>query len=293
MVGKAVLKRLQSENCEILSAPHTILDLTQKQKTFDWLNDKKPDVIIVAAAKVGGIGANIAEPEAFYDVNLAIAQNVIEGAYHAGASKLLYLGSSCIYPRNAEQPIKEAAFLTGKLEPTNEYYARAKIEGIRLCQKYRVEHGCDFISAMPTNLYGPHDNFDPDKSHVIPALIHKIHQAKIKKESTVTLWGTGTPLREFLYVDDLADALIYVLKNYSAETPMNIGSGEEIPIHDLAFMISKIIGYEGGIQFNPDMPDGTPRKLLDSSKIKSLGWSVRTTLKDGLQKTYQWYLDNF
>ena len=292
MVGRAIIKQLKSENCKILSAPHSVLDLTGRQKTFDWLNDNKPDVVIVAAAKVGGIGANIAEPEAFYNINLAIAENVIEGSYQSGISKLLYLGSSCIYPKDAPQPIREEALLTGDLEPTNEAYARAKIEGIRLCQKYRAQHGCDFISAMPTNLYGPYDNFDPEKSHVIPALIYKIHQAKSAAADKVVLWGTGKPLREFLYADDLAQSLIHVLKNYSDAAPINIGSGEEISIGNLAIMISGIIGFKGKIEFNPDMPDGMTRKLLDSSKINNMGWSSITTLEEGLQKTYQWYLDN-
>jgi GDP-L-fucose synthase len=293
MVGHAVTQRLQAENCQILSAPHSVLDLTKKEETCDWLKTNKPDVVIVAAAKVGGIGANMAEPDEFYNVNLAIAENVLESAYQAGVHKLLYLGSSCIYPRDADQPIKEEALMSGKLEPTNEAYARAKIEGIKLCQYYRSRYNRDFIAAMPTNLYGPHDNFNPDTAHVIPAMIYKIHQAKEKGNGNLTLWGTGTPLREFLYVDDLAKALIHLLKHYSHQDVINIGSGEEISIKDLADLIASIVGYEGEIIFDYDMPDGTPRKLLDSTKINNMGWKSTISLQNGLQQTYQWYLNNY
>lgn len=292
MVGRATLRRLESEDCNILSAPHSKLDLKDKQKTYDWLVGNKPDVIVLAAAKVGGIGANMAEPEAFFQDNLEIAQNVIHGAYQAGVSKLLYLGSSCIYPKMAEQPIKEDALLNGALEPTNEAYARAKIEGIKLCQFYRQERGCNYISAMPTNLYGPYDKFDPEKSHVIPAMMLKIHQAKVSNDNSVSLWGTGTPLREFLHVDDLADALIHILKNYSDNSPINVGSGEEVSIQDLSATISSVVGYEGVIEFDPSKPDGTPRKLLDSSRLQEMGWNSKQSLKSGLEETYQWFLKN-
>lgn len=292
MVGRATLKRLESENCQLLSAPHSDLDLKKKQETHDWLQDNKPDVVIVAAAKVGGIGANIAEPQAFFEDNLAIAQNVIHGAFEAGVKKLLYLGSSCIYPRDAAQPIKEEALLTGALEKSNESYALAKIEGVKLCQFYRQRHGCDYISVMPTNLYGPYDKFDAEKSHVIPAMILKLHQAKISNDNQVDLWGTGTPLREFLHVDDLVDALVHVLKHYSDESPVNVGSGEEISIKELSRMIADVVDYRGNVGFDPSRPDGTPRKLLDCSKLAQTGWMAHRRLEDGLQETYQWFLKN-
>lgn len=292
MVGRAVLRRLQSEDCSIISAPHSELDLLDREATLGWLQSRKPDVIIMAAAKVGGIGANIAEPEAFYDENLIMAQNVIDGAFEAGIQKLVYLGSSCIYPREALQPMSEEAFLIGALEPTNEAYAKAKIEGIKLCQSYRKNHGCDYISVMPTNLYGSHDTYDAEKSHVIPAMILKIHQAKINKDSQVVLWGSGTPLREFLYADDCADAILYALKNYSDKEIINIGSGDEISIHDLAYKISDVIGYEGEIKFDPSKPDGVKRKLLDCTKLNNLGWRSKTLLDKGLGYSYQWFLES-
>lgn len=290
MVGRAVIRALENHKVDIISAPHSTLDLTNQQATYDWLASHKPDIIIMAAAKVGGIGANQNDQAGFLFENLAMAQNVIHGAYLAGVKKLLYLGSSCIYPKDAPQPILEESLLSGTLEPTNEGYALAKIAGLKLCYYYRTQYGCDFISAMPTNLYGEHDHFDAQKSHVIPALMLKIHQAKQKNLDFVTLWGTGTPLREFLYVDDLAQALIHLLKNYSDDTPVNVGSGEEISITELAQIISEIIGYEGKIIFDTQYPDGTMRKFLDCSKINSLGWHATTDLKIGLQKTYDWFL---
>lgn len=292
MVGRAVLRRLKYEDCNILSAPHSELDLCDQKQTTEWLQNYKPDIVIMAAAKVGGIGANAAEPAAFLHENLAMAQNVIHGSYRAGVQKLLYLGSSCIYPKQAAQPIKEEALLTGPLELTNQGYALAKIAGLKLCQYYRQQYGCDYISAMPTNLYGPHDRFDPQKSHVVPAVMLKIHQAKINDKKKVVLWGTGTPLREFLYVDDLADALIYLLKNYADEKPINIGSGEEISIQELAELIADVVGYEGGIEFDPSKPDGTLRKLLDCSWLGKLGWKAGKPLKQGLAETYQWFLNH-
>lgn len=291
MVGQALLRRLKSETCDIIAAPHNELDLLDRETTLAWLVAHKPDVVIMAAAKVGGIGANIADPDAFYNENLKMAQNVIEGAFEAGVQKLVYLGSSCIYPKDAPQPMRENAFLSGALEPTNEAYARAKIEAIQLCQKYREQHGCDYISVMPTNLYGPNDTYDPDKSHVIPAMILKIHQAKINNED-VTLWGSGTPLREFLYADDCADAIIHVLQHYSDQEIINIGSGEEISIEDLANKIADAIGFEGKIIFDPSKPDGVKRKLLDCAKLYDLGWGVKTPLDKGLLQAYAWYLDN-
>jgi GDP-L-fucose synthase len=293
LVGRAVLRRLEQENCEILSAPHSVLDLTNQAQTYAWLQQHKPDVVVMVAGLVGGIGANNQNQAEFLFQNLYMAQNVIHGAFQAGVKNLLYLGSSCIYPKVAEQPIQESALLTGALEPTNEGYALAKIAGLKLCQYYHQQYDVNYISAMPTNLYGPYDHFDTEKSHVIPALILKIHQAKIEEKNSVTLWGTGKPLREFLYVDDLADGLIHILKNHSDPKPINIGSGEEISIKDLALKISKVVGYEGQIEFDEKKPDGTPRKLLDNAKINNLGWQAKTPLDKGLQQTYQWFLANF
>ena len=292
MVGQAILRQLRVEDCTILSAPHDILDLTRQSETYDWLAVNKPDVVIVAAAKVGGIGANAAEPAAFLQENLAIAQNVIHGAYQADVQKLLYLGSSCIYPKLAKQPIKEEALLTGALEPTNEGYALAKIAGLKLCRFYRQQYGCDYISAMPANLYGPYDRFDAEKSHVIPAMILKLYQAKISGDKKVILWGTGNPLREFLYVDDLAKALIHTLKFYSDEKPINIGSGKEISIKKISDLVCEVVGYKGEIEFDLSKPDGSPRKLLDSRKINDLGWKAETPLKQGLLASYKWFLES-
>ncbi len=292
MVGRAMLRRLENEDCRIISAPHAALDLTNQQQTYGWIETYNPDVIVMAAAKVGGIGANAAAPASFLHENVAMAQNVIHGAYYAKVQKLIYLGSSCIYPKMATQPIKEEALLTGALEPTNEGYALAKITGLKLCQFYRQQYGCDFISVMPTNLYGAYDHFDENKSHVIPAIMMKIHMAQIAQKDNVVLWGTGAPLREFLHVDDLAKALVHLLKNYSDGAPINIGSGQEISIADLAMMLKDIIGYDGIIEFDTSKPDGTPRKLLDSSKINDLGWKAQTLLKQGLERSYDWFQKN-
>lgn len=293
MVGQAVLRRLQTENVEILSAPHKDLDLTNQAQTYDWMQSHKPDVVIMAAGKVGGIVANSTTPADFLYDNLSMAQNVIHSAFQIDVQNLLYLGSSCIYPKFTDQPITEDALLTGALESTNEGYAIAKIAGLKMCEYYASQYGCNYISAMPTNLYGVGDHYDADKSHVIPALILKIHQAKIKGKNQVELWGTGTPLREFLYVDDLAHALIHLLKHCSDPLPVNVGSGQEISIADLADMIAKIIGYEGEIKFNSGRPDGTPRKLLDRRKINKLGWEAKTPLKEGIQQAYKDYLSRF
>jgi GDP-L-fucose synthase len=292
MVGREVLRQLDRENIQIISASHKVLDLTNQAQTYGWISVNKPDVIIMTAGKVGGIGANNKAPAEFLFDNLSMAQNVIHGAFKGGVERLLYLGSSCIYPKFVDQPIQEEALLTGALEPTNEAYALAKIAGLKLCEYYRSQYGCDYISAMPTNLYGTHDHFDAKNSHVIPSLILRIHQAKIENKEKVVLWGTGNPLREFLYVDDLAQALIYILKNYSEASPINIGSGQEISIHDLAHQISKIVGYEGSVVFDPSYPDGTPRKILNSRKINDLGWSAKTPLNKGLQSVYEWFLSN-
>lgn len=289
MVGHAVIKELKTENVEIISAPHSILDLTNQQQTFEWLQENKPEIVIMAAAKVGGIGANNADQAGFIYDNIAMAQNVIHGAYLAGVEKLIYLGSSCMYPKEAVQPLCEESLLTGAFEPTNEGYALAKIIGTKLCAYYRSQYGCNFITAIPCNLYGPHDHFNQDKSHVIPALILKIMQAKKGQDKEVILWGTGEPLREFLYVDDLAKGIRTLLKSYSDVLPVNIGSGEEISIKDLAYIISDIIGYNGQINFDESYPNGMMRKVINSSKINKLGWRAETTLKAGLQRTYDWF----
>lgn len=292
MVGRACVRAIEGEDVKVLSAPHKDLDLKNQQQTYDWLSQNKPDVIIICAGKVGGIGANACNQASFMFDNMSMAQNVIHGAYQANVSKLLYLGSSCIYPKLAEQPIPEGALLKGALEPTNEGYALAKITGLKLCQFYREQYGCDFISAMPCNLFGPNDHFDASQSHVIPALILKMHNAKIQNKENVTLWGTGTPLREFLYVDDLVSALIYLLKNYSDSQHINVGSAKEISIHNLAYMIKEVVGFEGDIIFDTSKPDGTMRKLLDNKNINDMGWSAKTSLKEGLQSVYALYVQD-
>lgn len=283
MVGRAILRALT--DCDVLSAPHGILDLTDQRATFDWIAKHKPDAIFMAAARVGGIGANSAYPADFIRDNLAIAQNVIEGAHRAGVEHLLFLGSSCIYPRDATQPIREDALMTGPLEPTNEAYAIAKIAGLKLCEFYRAQYGRRYISAMPTNLYGPYDCFDADKSHVIPAMMMKFDAAR----TDINLWGTGKPLREFLHVDDLARALIVMMECYDGIAPVNIGSGEEVSIAQLAAMVGAVTGFKGSIAFDATKPDGTPRKLLDSSKMRAMGWEPEISLEDGLRETWRWY----
>lgn len=290
LVGSALLRRLQKEDCNILTVPRAQLDLTRQQDTEDWIAQNKPDAIILAAAKVGGIKANSAYPAEFMYENLAIAQNVIHGAYKEGVQKLLFLGSSCIYPREAPQPMTEEALLSGALEKTNEAYALAKIAGVKSCEYYRRQYGCDFIAAMPTNLYGPGDTYDLAASHVIPALLMKFHQAKMQQDKVVEIWGSGSALREFLYVEDLADGLIHILQNYADDAPINIGSGEEVTILDLAQMIAEVTGFQGEIITNPKMPEGTPRKILDCSKLHSLGWKASTPLRQGLVRTYAAYV---
>ncbi len=290
LVGAALLRRLAAEPVTVLSAPHDTLDLTRQQDTHDWLMTRRPDIVVMAAARVGGIGANAAYPASFIADNLSMAHNIIDGSYRAGVSKLLFLGSSCMYPREAPQPIAESALLSGPLEPTNEAYAVAKIAGLKMCQAYRRQYGCNFIAAMPTNLYGPGDRFDKETSHVIPALMLKIHEAKVYNRPAVELWGTGTPLREFLYADDLADALVMLLKHYSDDTPINIGSGEEVSISALAVSIADVVGYRGNIVFNDKYPDGTPRKRLDCSRLLALGWRSCTSLREGLRQTYDGFL---
>lgn len=292
MVGQALVRRLAREGCELIEAPRERVDLRRQAAVEAWMDEARPDLVFVAAAKVGGIHANDTRPAEFLYDNLMIEANIIEAARHVGTSKLVFLGSSCIYPKFAPQPINEDALLTGALEPTNEWYAIAKIAGIKLCQAYRQQYGLDFISAQPTNLYGPFDNFDLTSSHVLPALIRKAHEAKQSGAEDFTIWGSGSPLREFLHVDDLADALVFLAQNYSAPEIVNIGSGDEIAIGDLAEMIGRAVGFEGPILRDASKPDGTPRKRLDTSKLEGLGWRASIDLKDGIDGVYRWYLEN-
>ena len=286
MVGAALVRRLASEQCEVLTAPRET-DLREQAAVRGWFAAECPDVVIVAAAKVGGIAANDSLPGTFLYDNLMIEANVIEAARCAGVAKLLFLGSSCIYPRLAPQPIAEEALLTGPLEPTNAWYAIAKIAGIKLCQAYRRQYGCLFISAMPTNLYGPGDNYDLERSHVLPALLRKVHEAKEAGAASVSLWGTGSPRREFLHVDDLADACIFLLMHYSDEGHINVGSGSDLSILDLAKLICRIVGYAGAIEHDLTKPDGTPRKLMDSGRIATMGWRPGISLEQGIAGVYR------
>ncbi len=289
MVGAAVVRRLQSQGYQnILVKTHAELDLTRQADVENFFATEKPDAVVLAAAKVGGIHANNTYPAEFIYQNLMMECNIIHSAYLQKVKKLLFLGSSCIYPRMAPQPIPESALLTGELEKTNEAYALAKISGLKMCDFYRRQYGCDFISAMPTNLYGPHDNYHPQNSHVIPALLRKFHEAKIQGKSEVEIWGTGKPLREFLYVEDLAEALVFLLENFSGEGHVNVGSGEDLSIADLARTVQEVVGFQGELRFNPAMPDGTPRKVMDVSRINAMGWKSRTSLRDGLKEAYQW-----
>lgn len=287
MVGSAVVRRLASENCEVLTASRQELDLTNQAEVNAWMEKARPDAIVLAAAKVGGIHANNSMPAEFLYENIALETNVIHAAYKCGVEKLLFLGSSCIYPKEAPQPIREEYLLTGPLEPTNEWYAIAKIAGIKMCQAYRKQYGVDFISAQPTNLYGPGDNYDLETSHVLPALLRKFHEAKQSGASSVTLWGSGKPFREFLHVDDLADALVFLLKNYSDEAPINVGSGEEVTIAELASMIANVVDYKADLVFDSKKPDGTLRKLVDSNLLNDLGWSKARPLHFGIREVYR------
>jgi GDP-L-fucose synthase len=290
MVGSALVRRLAQEDVELQTARRGDVDLRDQAAVFDWFAEKRPQVVFLAAAKVGGIVANdTLRGEFLYD-NLVIAANVIQAAHLNGAEKLMFLGSSCIYPKLAPQPLREDSVLTGPLEPTNEPYAIAKIAGIKLAEAFRSQYGSDFISVMPTNLYGPGDNYHPEYSHVVAALIHRFHQAKLSGASNVMVWGTGTPLREFLYVDDLADACVYLMKNYSNDQLVNIGTGEDITIAEFARVVAATVGYSGEISFDPSRPDGTPRKWLDVSRLAALGWHARTSLGDGIKLAYQAYL---
>lgn len=290
MVGSAVVRRLASENCTLLLADRHELDLTKEEPTVRWLEANRPEVVVHAAAKVGGIAANNNFPVNFLCENLAIELNVIRASHAIGVRRLLFLGSSCIYPKHAKQPISEDELLTGPLEPTNEWYAIAKIAGLKMCQAYRRQFGDDFFSAMPTNLYGRGDNYHPDHSHVPAALIRRFHEAKLAQAPTVTVWGTGTPLREFLNVDDFADACVFLLKYYSSDMPINVGSGDELSIADFAATVAEVVGYKGKLAFDTSKPDGTPRKLLDSSRIRALGWRPKVSLTAGLTHAYEDFL---
>jgi GDP-L-fucose synthase len=289
LVGSAICRRLRNDGIEPVIASRDDLDLTKQAAVDDWFASNDVDQVFLAAARVGGIHANDTYPADFIRDNLVIQSNVIHAAWQSGVKKLLFLGSSCIYPKLAEQPMREDSLLTGALEPTNEWYAIAKIAGIKMCQAYRKQYGFDAISAMPTNLYGPGDNFDLQNSHVLPALIRKFHEAKVAGDAAVQVWGTGTPRREFLHVDDLADACVFLMDAYSSEEIVNIGWGKDISIAELAELIRGVVGFEGDIEFDASKPDGTPRKLLDTSRLAALGWRPSIALADGIAVTYDWY----
>lgn len=292
LVGSAMAARLMAEDCDVITVEHSKLDLTRQTETEDWISSQRPDAIVIAAAHVGGISANSTYPAKFLYDNAAIALNVIEAARKADVSKLLYLSAACTYPKLADQPISEAALLTGPLEPTNEWYAIAKITGMKMCAAYRQEHGCNFISVQPSSVYGPGDNFDPEEGHVVAGMMTKFHNAKIAGAPSVELWGSGTPIREFMYIDDLADSLTYLLRHYVEPTPINVGTGQGTTIKDLAEIISSVVGYEGALAWDTTRPDGMPKRMLDSSKLSALGWEPSVSLQDGLKKTYAWYKTN-
>ncbi|HIM26130.1 MAG TPA: GDP-L-fucose synthase [Rhodospirillales bacterium] len=292
MVGSALVRRLESEDCKILKSTSDELDLRRQSDVEAWMEVQKPDAIFLCAATVGGILANETRPAEFIYDNMMIETNVIHGAWRTGVEKLLFMGSACIYPREAPQPMPEDCLLTGPLEPTNEWYAIAKIAGIKLCQAYRKQFGADFISAQPINLYGPGDNFDLVSSHVVPALIRKAHEAKAEGRDSMEIWGSGNPMREFLYVADIADALVFLMKRFSGDMQMNVGWGREISIRQLAETIGRIVGFEGKLVFDASKPDGTPRKLLDTTRLSGLGWKATTSLEEGLEKSYTWFLEN-
>jgi GDP-L-fucose synthase len=292
MVGSALMRRLARLGCETVTASRRELDLRRQAETEQWMAKARPEAVFVSAATVGGILANDTRPAEFLYDNLMIAANVIEAARRVGIAKLLFLGSSCIYPRLAPQPMREDALLTGPLEPTNQWYAVAKIAGLKLCAAYRRQHGCDFISAQPTNLYGPGDTYDLQASHVIPALLMKAYRAKASAASEMELWGTGTPRREFLHVDDLADALVFLMERYSGEEHVNVGWGEDVSIAELATLICEAVGFPGRIRYDSAKPDGTPRKLLDVSRLSAMGWRPRIGLSEGLADAYRWFQEN-
>ncbi len=292
MVGSALTRRLAGIGCEVLTAGRGEVDLRRQEATDTWLRAQRPDAVFIAAATVGGILANDTRPAEFLYDNLMIAANLIEASRRVGVKKLLFLGSSCIYPRLAPQPMREEALLTGPLEQTNQWYAVAKIAGLKLCAAYRRQYGADFISAQPTNLYGPGDTYDLQASHVVPALMAKTHHAKVTGAGQVEIWGTGTPKREFLHVDDLADALVFLMERYSDELQINVGWGEDVSIRELAELIAEVVGYTGGFRYAAEKPDGTPRKLLDVSRLSAMGWRPRIALRDGLADAYRWFVDN-
>jgi GDP-L-fucose synthase len=292
MVGSAIVRRLAREECDVLTVGRDAVDLTRQSETEEWMAAARPQAVFLAAARVGGIHANDAYPADFLYDNLAIETNIIRSAYRIGVEKLLFLGSSCIYPRDASQPMAESALLTGPLEPTNEWYAVAKIAGIKLCQAYRRQHGCDFISAMPTNLYGPGDNFHPENSHVPAALLRRFHEAKIAGARAVAVWGTGKPRREFMYVEDAADACMHLMQHYSGEGHINVGTGSDLSIAEFAELVRKTVGFEGHITFDSSRPDGAPRKVMDVSALRALGWAAPTSLEEGLKLYYAWFLAN-
>jgi len=293
MVGSAIVRALRAAgHTSVVTRTSAELDLRDGAATRAFLAAEQPATVVMAAARVGGIKANSTEPYDFLYDNLVMAANVIDGSRRAGVRKLLFLGSSCIYPKMAPQPMREESLLTGPLEVTNEAYAIAKIAGIKLCDHARAQYGCDFISAMPCNLYGTGDNFSLENSHVLPALIRKMHEAKVRGDTSLRLWGTGTPLREFLHADDLAEACVLLLERYSQAGHINVGSGEELSIRQLADLIAQVVGFTGRFEFNPSMPDGTPRKLMDVSRIRALGWKPRIALTEGIRSAYAWYLAN-
>jgi len=292
LVGSAIVRGLRAAGFNsLILRTSAELDLTDQAATRAFFDAQKPEYVFLAAAKVGGIHANSTFPAAFIQNNLMIQGNIIDAAYRNGCKKLLFLGSSCIYPRLCPQPVKEEYLLTGSLEPTNEWYAIAKIAGIKTCQAYRLQYGFDAISAMPTNLYGIGDNFHPENSHVLPALIRRFHEAKEANAESVTIWGTGTPRREFLYVDDLAEALVFLMQRYSGMEHINVGCGADLTIMEVARLVADVVGYQGPIATDPSRPDGTPQKLLDVSKLASLGWKAKTDLRDGVEKTYRWFVE--
>jgi GDP-L-fucose synthase len=292
MVGGATAKRLASEGCEVITAGRDVVDLTRQSEVEAFLKDARPDAIVMAAAKVGGILANDTKPAEFLYENLMIEANIVAAAHENDVDRFLFLGSSCIYPKFAPQPIPEDALLTGPLEATNEWYAIAKIAGIKLAQAYRKQYGRDYISAMPTNLYGPGDNFDLQSSHVMPAIIRKAHQAKLNGDKTITVWGTGTPRREFLHAEDCADALVFLLKSYSGYEHVNVGSGEDVTILELTQLVCEVVGFEGEIVHDLSKPDGTPRKLMSADRLRGMGWAPRIGLREGIAQTYDWFLAN-
>jgi GDP-L-fucose synthase len=290
LVGSAVVRALEARGYkDLVVAAHRELDLTNQRSVSEFFQRERPQIVIMAAARVGGINANNTRPAEFIRDNLLIQDNVVDSAYRSGAEKFVFLGSSCIYPKLAPQPMKEEYLLTGPLEPTNEWYAIAKIAGVKMCQAYRRQYGFKAISLMPTNLYGPGDNFDLQNSHVLPALIRRFHEAKLRGDATMSIWGTGTPRREFLHVDDLADAVIYLMNSYDDEQIINVGWGEDVTIRELAEMIAAVSGFQGRLAFDPTKPDGTPRKLLDTSRLSALGWKPRISLQSGIEQTYEWF----